>query len=462
MPTECNSELFRFPDVAKKAVVAGFDGGMMTSDAGMLLLGQADRAIRLTERLAGCFTDTRNPVLVEHTVETLVKQRVYGIALGYEDLSDHDELRHDAVLATQVGKLKAHRSDCAPVAGKSTLNRLELSRATPTRYHKVAHNAEGIEQAFVDLFQESYRAPPEEIILDLDATDDPIHGHQEGRFFHGYYDCYCYLPLYIFCGDQLLAAKLRVSNIDAAAGATEEVERIVTRLRRTWPKTRIILRADSGFCREELMAWCEANNVHYLFGLAKNVRLVKQIGKQLAAARAESDKTGQPARRFKEFMWTTQKSWSRRRRVIGKAEWTQGGANPRFIVTSLTKAHGYGQGHALYEKTYCARGEMENRIKECQADLFADRTSTATLEANQLRLWMASMAYVLIESIRRLALGTTQLAQATCGTIRRKLFKIGALVTVSVRRIKIACATACPYKHVFATAYAALATVNSS
>jgi hypothetical protein len=462
MPTECNSEVFRFPEVAKKAVVAGFDGGMMTSDAGMLLLGQADRALRLTERLAGCFTDTRNPVLVEHTVKTLVKQRVYGIALGYEDLSDHDEWRHDPVLATQVGKLKARRSDCAPVAGKSTLNRLELSRATPTRYHKLAHNAEEIEQSFVDLFQESYRTPPEEIILDLDATDDPIHGHQEGRFFHGYYDCYCYLPLYIFCGDQLLAAKLRVSNIDAAAGATEEVQRIVAQLRASWPKTRIVLRADSGFCREELMSWCERNGVDYVFGLARNNRLVKQIGKQLAAAKDDSETTGHSARRFKEFLWTTQKSWSRHRRVIGKAEWTQGAANPRFIVTSLTKAQGYGNGQALYERTYCARGEMENRIKECQADLFADRTSTATLEANQLRLWMASMAYVLIESIRRLALTTTQLAEATCGTIRRKLFKIGALVTVSVRRIKIGCATACPYKHVFATAYAALATVNSS
>jgi hypothetical protein len=462
MPTECTSELFRFPDVEKKAVVAGFDGGMITSDAGVLLLGQADRAIGLTRRLAQCFTDHRDAKLIEHTVSTLIKQRVYGIALGYEDLNDHDELRHDPVLATQVGKLKANRKDCAPVAGKSTLNRLELSRAAPTRYHKIAHNAAEIEQSFVDLFEESHRKPPKEIILDLDATDDPIHGHQEGRFFHGYYDGYCYLPLYIFCGDQLLAAKLRVSNIDAAAGAAEEVRRIVAQLRTSWPKTRIILRADSGFCREELMTWCEANNVHYLFGLAKNARLVKQIGKQLAAAKTESEKTGQPARRFKEFMWTTQKSWGRRRRVIGKAEWTQGGANPRFIVTSLTEAEGFGNGRALYEKTYCARGEMENRIKECQADLFADRTSTATLQANQLRLWMASMAYVLVESMRRLALTTTQLAQATCGTIRNKLLKIGALVTISVRRVKIACATACPYKHVFATAYAALAAHNSS
>jgi hypothetical protein len=462
MRTECSNELFQFPDVEKKAVVAGFDGGKITSDAGMLLLGQADGIIGMTKRLAGCFTDTRDVRFIEHTVTTLVRQRVFGIALGYEDLNDHDELRHDPVLATAIGKLEANRKDCAPAAGKSTLNRLELSRAMPTRYHKIAHNAEAIEHLLVDLFMESYKHPPEEIILDLDATDDPIHGHQEGRFFHGYYDCYCYLPLYIFCGDQLLASKLRVSNIDGAAGATEEAERLVTQLRRRWPKTRIILRADGGFCREALMAWCEANDVHYLFGLAKNPRLVKQISKPLVAAKTESDKTQQPARRFKEFMWTTQKSWSRRRRVIGKAEWTQGEANPRFIVTSLTKAEGYGDGRALYEQTYCARGEMENRIKECQMDLFADRTSTATLQANQLRLWMASMAYVLIESVRRLALATTALAQATCGTIRRKLFKIGALVTISVRRIKIACASACPYKHVFAAAHAALAAQNSS
>jgi hypothetical protein len=462
MPTECSNELLQFPDVEKRAVVAGFDGGKITSDAGILLLGQADRVIGLTKRLAGCFTDARDIRFIEHTVTTLVRQRVFGIALGYEDLNDHDELRHDPVLATAIGKLEANRKDCAPAAGKSTLNRLELSRAMPTRYHKIAHDGSAIEHLLVDLFLESHKQAPKEIILDLDATDDPIHGHQEGRFFHGYYDCYCYLPLYIFCGDQLLASTLRVSNIDGAAGATEEVQRIIGQLRKAWPQTRIVLRADGGFCREELMAWCEANNVHYLFGLAKNPRLVKQISKQLAAAKTESDKTKQPARRFKEFMWTTHKSWSRRRRVVGKAEWTGGEANPRFIVTSLTKAEGYGDGRALYEKIYCARGEMENRIKECQMDLFADRTSTATLQANQLRLWMASMAYVLVESVRRLALGTTQLAQATCGTIRRKLFKIGALVTISVRRIKIACATACPYKHVFAAAHAALAVQNSS
>jgi hypothetical protein len=461
MPTECNNELFKFPAVEKRAVIAGFDGGTMTSDAGALLLGQADRKLRLTARLAGCFTDHRDDRLVEHSVATLVKQRVFGIALGYEDLNDHDDLRHDPVLATQLGKLKATRKDCAPAAGKSTLNRLELSRAAPTRYHKIAHDAAAIEGLLIDVFVESHSTPEKEIILDLDATDDPIHGHQEGRFFHGYYDSYCYLPLYIFCGDQLLASKLRVSNIDGAAGAKDEIARIVTQLRRHWPQTRIVLRADSGFCREELMAWCEDNGVHYVFGLARNARLVKAIGKQLATAKAESERTGRPARRFKEFRWSTLKTWRQRRRVIGKAEWTGGEANPRFIVTSLTAAEGYGEAKALYEKTYCARGEMENRIKECQADLFADRTSTATLQANQLRLWMASMAYVLVESIRRLALAMTPLAQATCGTIRRKLFKIGALVTISVRRIKIACASACPYKTIFASAHAALSAADT-
>ena len=354
-------------------------------------------------------------------------------------------------MAVLAGKLSARRKDCAPVAGKSTLNRLELSRPEATRYHKVSYEAEAIEALFGALFLESFKAPPEEIILDLDATDDPLHGHQEGRFFHGYYDCYCYLPLYIFCGDQLLAAKLRPSDIDGAAGAVEEVRRIVAQIRRRWPDVRIVLRADSGFAREALMAWCEANGVDYIFGLARNTRLVAEIADELGKARDESTASGKPARRFKDFVWRTRDSWSRERRVIGKAEWTQGEANPRFIVTTLTEQDG--DGRKLYETVYCARGEMENRIKECQIDLFADRTSTATMRANQLRLWFASMAYVLVESIRRLALQTTDLANATCGTIRRKLFKIGALVTISVRRVKLAMASGCPYKPAFETVH---------
>jgi hypothetical protein len=423
-------------------VDAAFDAGLVTSDAGALLLGATDRAIDLVGRFADCFCDHRRQDLIEHAVETLVGQRVFGIALGYEDLNDHDELRHDPLMAVLSGKLAARRVDCAPVAGKSTLNRLELSREEPTRYHKIAYDAAAIEALPVRLFLEAHEQPPKQIILDLDATDDPLHGHQEGRFFHGYYDCYCYMPLYVFCGRHLLAAKLRRSDIDASAGCVEEVERIVAQIRARWPRARILLRADSGFARESLMAWCEANHVDYVFGLARNVRLVAMIEAELATAKAMAEKSGHPARRFKDFQWSTLGSWSRRRRVIAKAEWTQGEANPRFIVTSLKRAETGGR--ILYEDIYCARGDMENRIKECQLDLYADRTSAATMRANQLRLWFASMAYVLICALRRIGLAETIFADATCGTIRLKLLKLGALIRISVRRIKIAMASACP------------------
>ena len=288
-------------------------------------------------------------------------------------------------------------------------------------------------------------------MLDLDATDDPLHGHQEGRFFHGYYDCYCYLPLYVFCGRHLLAAKLRRSNIDASAGAVDEVDRIVAQIRTCWPRVKIVLRADSGFAREELMAWCEASSVDYVFGLARNQRLVGAIADDLAAAAAESLAHGGPARRFADFAWRTLDSWSRQRRVVAKAEHLPKGANPRFVVTSLP-AHAL-DARALYEDVYCARGEVENRIKEQQLDLFADRTSAATMRANQLRLWFASFAYVLLEALRRIGLRHTQLANATCGTIRLKLLKIGAQVRTSVRRIKVAMASACPYRTEYHLAY---------
>jgi len=454
MPTECSAEKFEFGEVSGRVVVAGFDGGAITSDAGVLLLGATDRAIRLTERFAACFTDRRSPDHIEHDVRTLLLQRVVGIALGYEDLIDHDQLRHDPVLAVLAGKLAARRSGCAPLAGKSTLNRLELSRADATRYHRISHDPAAIEALFVDLFLDAHRKPPAQITLDLDATDDPLHGHQEGRFFHGYYDCFCYLPLYVFCGRHLLAAKLRRSNIDAAAGAVEEIARIVRQIRRRWPRVRILLRGDSGFCRDTLMSWCEANRVDYVFGLARNARLVAEIGAELAAAETESTATGRPARRFRDFIWQTLESWDRPRRIIGKAEWTQGEANPRFIVTSLKPAEVAGQ--YLYEAIYCARGEMENRIKECQLDLFADRTSAATMRANQLRLWFASMAYVLLCALRRIGLVHTQFAQATCGTIRLKLLKIGAQVTRSARRIRIAMASAHPWQYEFSIAHALL------
>jgi hypothetical protein len=446
--------LFEFAPVEGRQVVAGFDGGAITSDAGALLLGETDRAIGLTERFARCFTDARTPELIEHTVDTMVLQRVAGIALGYEDLNDHDELRHDPVLAVLAGKLAAKRSDCAPLAGKSTLNRLELSRPIATRYHKVSHDPAAIERLFVEVFLDAHRRAPEQIILDLDATDDPLHGHQEGRFFHGYYDCYCYLPLYIFCGRHLLVAKLRRSNIDGAAGAIDEVGRIVAQIRRRWPRTRILLRGDSGFAREALMAWCEANRVDFLFGLARNERLEAAIRDEMLQASLDSLRTGTPARRFKDFMWSTLDSWSRHRRVVGKAEVTRAEANPRFVVTSLKSSEVAAQ--HLYEAIYCARGEMENRIKECQLDLFADRTSAATMRANQLRLWFAAMAYVLLCALRRIGLAHTQFAEATCGTIRLKLLKLGALVRISVRRIKLAMASACPWQDEFALAHARL------
>ena len=455
MRTECSAEASVFGRVEGRRVVAEFDGGALTSDAGGLLLGAADRGLGLVRRLAGCFRDARDPRLVEHAVATLVGQRVFGIALGYEDLNDHDELRHDPLMAVLAGKLEAWRGDCAPVAGKSTLNRLELSREMVTRYHKISHDPAAIEALFVDLFLEAHAKAPKEIVLDLDATDDPLHGHQEGRFFHGYYDCYCYLPLYVFCGRHLLAAKLRPSNIDGSAGAQEEIARIVAQIRARWPGTRILLRADSGFAREALMAWCEQNRVDFVFGLARNARLVDEIHLELLQAEAEASSTGKPARRFKDFRYATLDSWSRRRRVIGKAEWTQGEANPRFIVTSLSQTET--NGRFLYEKVYCARGDMENRIKECQGDLFADRTSAATMRANQLRLWFAAFAYVLLCAVRRIGLAHTQFAQATCGTIRLKLLKLAGLVRISARRIKFALASACPYADEWRLAAARLA-----
>jgi hypothetical protein len=451
MPTQCSRDLFGYEAVEGRQVVAAFDGGDNTSDAGALLLGATDRAIGLVGRFAACFADGRAQAQVEHTVEAMVAQRVFGIALGYEDVVDHDQLRFDPVLATLAGKLTARRKNCAPLAGKSTLNRLEHAPSEPARYHKIGHDGAAIERLFVDLLLEAHKTPPGEIILDLDATDDPLHGHQEGRFFHGYYDCYCYLPLYVFCGRHLLAAKLRRSNIDASAGAMAEVARIVGQIRARWPGVKILLRADSGFARDELMTWCEANGVDYVFGLARNERLVGAIAHDLAAVALESLAQGGPVRRFADFAWRTLDSWSRTRRVIAKAEHLPKGANPRFVVTSLPVTAM--DARTLYEDIYCARGDVENRIKEQQLDLFADRTSAATMRANQLRLWFASFAYVLLEALRRIGLRHTQFATATCGTIRLKLLKIGAQVRRSVRRIKVAMASACPYQAEYHLAY---------
>ena len=443
MQTGCTPELFEFEPVERKKIVAGFDGGTITSDAGALLLGQLDRGLGLIRRMAACFTDRRDPKLIEHTVETLVGQRVFGLALGYEDVNDHDELRHDPVFAV--------------LAGKSTLNRLEHTpKRDAEKYHKIDYDTASLEALFVDIFLDAHARPPKEIVLDLDATDDPIHGEQEGRFFHGYYDCYCYLPLYVFCGRFLLCSKLRPSNIDGAAGAIEEVARIVARIRARWPKMRIMLRGDSGFCRENMMTWCEANSVGYVFGLAPNPRLKAVLAPESWEAERRCAMTGKAARLFKDFAYQTDKTWSRPRRVVGKAEHLpavddRSGANPRFVVTSLARTRL--DARALYEDLYCARGEMENRIKEQQLDLFADRTSSATMKANQLRLWFSSMAYVLLNELRRIALRHTRFADATCGTIRLKLLKIGALVRRSVRRIKFAMASGFPCQTEFALAH---------
>jgi hypothetical protein len=456
MQTECSAEQLEFEGFAGRRVVAAFDGGALTSDAGALLLREADRAIGLSRRVSACFRDGRCPQRVVHALRTLIGQRIVGLALGYEDVNDHDDLRFDPVLALWSDRLAPQRKGCAALAGKSTINRLEHApRSSSDRYRKIAVDGSAIEGLFVDLFLDAHDEAPREIVLDLDATDDPLHGSQEGRFFHGYYDCWCYLPLYVFCGRHLLAAKLRRANIDAASGAVEEIARLTGRIRERWPEVRVMLRADSGFAREALMAWCEANGVDYLFGLARNKRLLAEIEAELEEARAEHAQIGKPARRFKAFFYTTRNSWSRTRRVIGKAEHLDKGTNPRFVVTSLDPAIA---ARTVYEQLYCARGEMENRIKECQLDLFSDRTSTATMAANQLRLWFSSFAYVLMTGLRRMALTGTELANATCGSIRLKLLKIGARVTVSVRRIKIAMASACPQQATFILAHARLCT----
>jgi hypothetical protein len=442
MPTQCSQGELDLGRSGGRKLVGAFDGGAITSNGGVVLLAAADRVTGLGRRLARCFTDLRVVDAVRHSVPDLLRQRIFGIALGHEDLIDHDALRDDPALAAVLDKPGAR------LAGKSTLNRLEhAGKIGSDRHHKLDHDAEAIERLIVDLFLDAHDRPPSRIVIDLDATDDPVYGEQEGRHFHGYYDCYCYLPLYVFCGRHLLAAKLRSSSLDAAHGSVAEVARIVAQIRVRWPATTIVIRADSGFCRDDLMTWCEANDVQYVLGLAGNTRLVRKLAPEMRRARRRAKQSGQPARVFTDFEYRTRKSWSARRRVIGKAEWTNGAANPRFIVTNIHAA--FGPARFLYEDVYCQRGEMENRLKECQGDLFADRTPAPTMRANQLRLWLASFAYVLMCAVRRIGLAGTKLAAATCGTIRLKLLKIGARVTISVRRVKLAFATACPDREVF-------------
>jgi hypothetical protein len=446
--TECSQETFSFTAHFSRRVEAGFSAGRVSTDGGVLLLREVEGKIHLQGRLVGCFIDGRSPFRVKHQLSEMLAQRIYGLALGYEDLNDHEQLRSDPLLSLLSGKRDLEE----PLAGKSTLNRLELAGRS-ARYHKIDYSPSGIDRLLGDLYIESHSVPPSQIVLDLDATDIPLYGHQPERFFHGYYGSYCYLPLYIFAGDQLLCARLRAANQDAAAGSLEELKPIVEQLRKRWPAVDIVLRADSGFCREELMVWCEANRVDYVFGLARNQRLGKMIGAQMHQAHLQHQTTGKPARVFAEFSYQTRKSWSCARRVVGKAEYLDKGENPRFVVTSLTAQRWPAQD--LYEKFYCARGEMENRIKE-QMCLFADRLSTDEMKGNQLRLYFSALAYTLMEALRRLGLRGTEWAQAQVDTIRLKLFKIGAIVRISIRRILLQLSSTYPWKDVYAQVFHAL------
>jgi hypothetical protein len=455
--TECKSLGVQFHPLGRREVVAGFDGGTISSDTGALLLRELEHRTGIVRRFAGCFVDHRDPELIEHTVYQLVMQRVGALALGYEDLIDHDTLRHDPMLALLAGKVDPtgadrlrQRDQGKALAGKSTLNRLELTPpgADPeSRYKKIVAECASIENSFVDLFLWAHPQPPERITLDLDSTDDPVHGSQLGRFFHGYYGHYCFLPLYIFCGEHLLCAKLRPSDIDASAGAIDQLQRIITAIRRKWPKVKIAIRGDSGFCREQIMSWCEQNGVGFVLGLAKNRRLIGTIADELRQAERQYAQANQPARVFKDFDYQTLKSWSRARRVVGKAEHLAAGRNPRFVVTSLSREEFAAA--TLYEKEYCGRGEMENRIKEQQLYLFADRTSAQTMRANQLRLWFSSMAYTVLVALRQHALAGTELQTARCDTIRLKLLKIGGRISVSFRRVVLSLSESYPCQRLF-------------
>ncbi len=465
MTTQCNSAYLDFPMLGSRQVLADFDGGDISSDGGVLLLRQTEELTGVIRQFAACFTDHRDPNRIEHSLEHLIAQRIYALALGYEDLNDHDDLRYDPLLAAVVGKLdptgksrQRPRDRGKALAGKSTLNRLELTPVAAdkdSRYKKITCQTRDVERLLATLFLQAHDQPPERIVLDLDATDDPVHGHQLGRFFHGYYKNYCYLPLYIFSGDHLLLACLRPADIDAAAGSVKHLKRIVEQIRTAWPKVQVVIRADSGFRREEILSWCEHNDVDYVIGLAKNSRLTAAIAAESEQARQQFEATKQPARFFAELRYQTLETWSRERRVVATAEHRDKGGNPRFVVTSLSIAARTAQ--PLYEQDYCGRGEMENRIKEQQLHLFADRTSAGTMRANQVRLYCSSIAYVLLNALRRLGLNGTELAEAQCQTIRLKLLKIAALVRVTVRKVWVKMSSGCPYAAVFRRARANLA-----
>jgi len=458
MKTECTPTQLEFHALGRREVMGKFDGGSITSDAGGLLLREAEQRTRIIAGFARCFEDKRNPEAIEHTVAELVAQRIYGLALGYEDLNDHDDLRRDPLFAVLVekedpeGEKRIRPQDRGKAAaGKSTLNRLELTPAEPTaaelRYKKIIMKPEDIDRLFVDVFLQAHAEPPDEIILDVDATDDVLHGNQEGRFFHGYYRNYCYLPLYIFCGEFLLCARLRPSNIDASDGTMEELQRIVGQIRSAWPGVKIVVRGDSGFCRDGIMTWCEEHGIDFVFGLAKNERLKAMIAEELQQAQAQYEQTREASRVFKDFRYQTLESWTRDRRVVAKAEHLDKGSNPRFVVTSMQVERM--EARTLYEQLYCARGDMENRIKEQQLWLFADRTSAGKMRANQIRLYFSSAAYLLMQALRRLGLRGTQMATAQCNTIRLKLLKVGAQVKVTVRKVWISLAGGYPYVDIF-------------
>ncbi len=456
---------FFFEDLGLRQVQADFSGGTLSSDGGVLLLRQADAALGLTQRLAECFTDGREQIYVDHSVRQLVAQRIYGLALGYEDLNDHDRLRLDPLLATACDKRDplgldrfnpVHRG--VALAGASTLNRLELSNNKSTRAHKLAHDPRQVEACLLQLGVRCLPKRATEIVVDLDAMGHRLHGQQEGRHFSGYYDDYCYLPLYVFVGDYPLWAQVRTSDKDGADGVVAALEKILPAIRKRCPQARIIVRGDSGFCREAILAWCEGQkDVYYCLGLAKNSVLVAQLAPALWDAQIRWCLCGAAqVRGFREFVYQTGSSWSRARRVIGKAEVTAAGPNPRFVVTNLPAGGFPGEADQtrftptrLYEELYCARGEMENVLKQQTLDLQADRMSTHYLASNQLRLWLAALAYLLLERLRTVGLAGTELARATVGSIRLKLLKVAAQVRVSVRRVYVQLSTAYPWQALF-------------
>jgi len=454
--TECTARQLEFQGCGRRQVRGGFDGGMLSSDGGALLLREVEARTRIIARLARCFVDHRDPQLLEHSVEELLAQRVLGLALGYEDLNDHDELRGDHLLAVAMGKAdpsgarrRAGHDAGKPLASSSTLNRLELTppeASAASRYKKIVADAEAMDRLLIEAFIEAHEAAPKEVWLDLDATDDPLHGRQQGRFFHGYYGHYCYLPLYIFCADWLVASRLRRADQDASKGTLRHLEVLVERVRSRWPKVNIVLRADSGFARDYIMSWCEDWQVDYVIGLAKNSRLKARIVEPMAKARAAFEESGEAARVFTEFRYETLDSWSKTRRVVAKSEYLWGDKeNPRFVVTSLAKE----QYHArtLYEDIYCARGDAENRIRE-QLELFADQMSTHWTKSNQLRQYLSGLAYVFICLLRRAAEGVGwQGLRPT--TIRLRLLKIGAQVQVTARRVWLRMASSCPWQQQF-------------